>query len=187
MNRFVKCMSALSKIIEILHFIGVFVLGIALLSCFVNYAAFGLPLEKYILQFHESMNVYGFAIENIQPENFKTVLQLFCTAGMILLFLMGMMYRNMDLILKKLHYSADFSQTNSPFQLDIIRMIKEIGIFAVSVPAVSFVFSFIGKLIDPSLETSVNLTGVFFGLAILFLSKIFSYGYDMQKEMENIV
>lgn len=100
---------------------------------------------------------------------------------------MGMIYRNMDLILKKLHYTTHFSQANSPFQPDIIRMVREIGIFSISIPAVSFVVSFIVKFMNPALETSVSLSGVFFGLAILFLSKIFSYGYDMQKEMENIV
>lgn len=187
MNQFVKFMSVLSKIIEILHFIGAVTLAAVLILCFVNYSFLGLPLENYTLTYHQSMSVYGFTIENVTGENFKTALEFFCFCGMLLLFLMGMIYRNMDLILKKLHYTTHFSQANSPFQLDIIRMVREIGIFSISIPAVSFVVSFIVKFMNPALETSVSLSGVFFGLAILFLSKIFSYGYDMQKEMENIV
>ncbi len=88
------------------------------------------------------LNVYGFEI--LAPVTNGSVDQmtlfLFGIGAIIILAIMAMVFRNLYLIIKR-------SGESTPFQPDNIRMRKEIGYFAISVPIIGFVMSIVCRLV----------------------------------------
>ena len=107
----------------------------------------------------------------------------------IVCVLAAMISRNVYLIFKTSVGETWFSKGSTPFQLDNIHMVREIGIFAISILVVELVISIIaGVVLGPDcVEMSVNTTGVFFGLVALALSRYFSYGAELQSEVDGLV
>ena len=60
--------------------------------------------------------------------------------AVIILSLMAMVFRNLYLIIKR-------SETGTPFQPDNIRMLREIGIFAIAIPIVGLIMSIVCRLV----------------------------------------
>ena len=104
---------------------------------------------------------------------------------------MAMICRNIYLIFKTANGETKFSQGKTPFQPDIVRMIREIGIFSIAIPIVEIIMSIVGSLVlgplGAEFDFSVNLVSVFFGLVVLCLSQFFAYGVQLQKETDGLV
>ncbi len=140
--------------------------------------------------FPQSLNLIGFDVmvnslsEGIQALRWMLpIFAVICSES-------AMIFRNLSLILAQLHTMEGeaFGQDNSPFTPDIIRMVREIGIFAISIPVIELVSSWILRLVlGTDVEISVSLTSVVFGLSVLYLSSIFSYGHTLQQETEDLV
>ena len=85
---------------------------------------------------------------------------LYFAAAVVLPSLMAMIFRNLYLIIKR-------SESSTVFQADNIRMLREIGIFAI--------------------ETSVRLYGFSMGLVILCLTQFFARGVELEQDVEGLV
>ena len=94
---------------------------------------------------------------------------LYFAAAVVLPSLMAMIFRNLYLIIKR-------SESSTVFQADNIRMLREIGIFAISIPLMGLALSTVCRLIlgTDTVETSVRLYGFSMGLVILCLTQFYA-------------
>ena len=111
-----------------------------------------------------------------------TVLFLFGIGAIMILSFMAMVFRNINLIIKK-------SEDSTPFQADNIRMLKEIGIYAIAIPVISLIMSVVCRVIlgVDAVETSVNVYGFSMGIIILCLTQFFVYGARLEKDVEGLL
>ncbi len=82
------------------------------------------------------LQFYGFSIGVLTPAggvSFGAV-RAFAVAGFFFCSLMGMVFRNIYLILRTAKGKTWFAKGDTPFQNDIVRMVREIGIFHIGVP-----------------------------------------------------
>ena len=107
---------------------------------------------------------------------------LFFFASVVLLSLMAMIFRNLYLIIRR-------SENSTVFQADNIRMLREIGILAISIPLVGLALSTVCRLIfgADTVETSVRLYGFSMGLVVLCLTQFFARGVELEKDVEGLV
>lgn len=102
---------------------------------------------------------------------------LYFAAAVVLPSLMAMIFRNLYLIIKR-------SESSTVFQADNIRMLREIGIFAISIPLAGLALSTVCRLIlgTDTVETSVRLYGFSMGLVILCLTQFFARGVELEQD-----
>lgn len=196
MKSFGKAGMILAKITEIVFWIGVISMVVAFALCLIKPAGFISLQEDTFASTDGTLQTMGLEVANIPADvnAFTTVLLWFAPAAAILMSLIAMIFRNLYLIMKKVHADKKeaFSETNSPFQPDIIRMVREIGIFALSIPIVELIANEVFYLAFRTAGLPVEIGGfsvtlLVFGLVILYLSSIFSYGGQLQQETEGLV
>ena len=111
-----------------------------------------------------------------------TCFMLFGIGAIIILSVMAMVFRNLHLILKK-------SQNATPFQTDNIRMMREIGIFAIAVPVIGLIMSTIVRLVTgvETAEISIDTAGIFMGIIVLCLTQFFVHGAELEKDVDGLL
>ena len=82
---------------------------------------------------------------------------------------------------------SKFSEGNTPFQKDIVRMIREIGIFLIASAAVSMLTTLIGSIVISSTYTVFDIQSAVFGIFMLCLSSWFNYGEKLEKDVDGLV
>lgn len=173
-----------TKILEVGHWVG------AALMAAVAVCAAAVPqglryfMDMKAFEAEREISAYGFEItmRNAAGEISMTALCLFAVAGVLIFSLMAMVFRNFFLIVKK-------SESASPFQKDNIRMMREIGIFSVSVPVIGLIMSVVIRLavgID-GVETSVSLDGFVMAVLVFCLTQFFSYGAKLEKDVDGLL
>ncbi|MFR1436451.1 MAG: hypothetical protein ACLSS9_14775 [Acutalibacteraceae bacterium] len=185
MKGIVKAAKIVTKIAEVFHWIGT---ALMLAATVCSLAA--PDWVKYFVGINAKeccgaeLNVYGFEI--IAPVKNSSVdmttLFLFGIGAVIILSLIAMVFRNLNLIIKK-------SEGSTPFKPDNIRMLKEIGIFSFSIPVVGLLMSIVCRLIlgIDAVETSVNFYGFFMGIVVLCLTQFFIHGAELQKDVDGLL
>ena len=93
----------------------------------------------------------------------------------------AMIFRNIYLILKTAKGKTSFSKGETPFQNDVTRMVREIGIFLIGLFAVQFIASFWTSFV------SARLAYLMIGILMLCLSSIFSYGEQLENDNEGLI
>ena len=175
----------ITKILEVFHWVGA-VLMVAATVCSVAAPNW----VKYFVGFDAkeccgaNLEVYGFEVNapfvngNIDMTSFM----LFGIGAVIILAVMAMVFRNLHLIFKK-------SENGTPFQKDNIRMMKEIGIFAIAVPVIGFIMSIIVRLVTgvETAEISIDMGGIFMGIIVLCLTQYFVHGADLEKDVDGLL
>lgn len=175
----------ITKILEVSHWVGA-ALMIAATICSV--AAPDLVGKFVSYEVNEqcitNLETYGFEISApvIDGVIDKPVFILFGIGSVIILQLMAMVFRNLYLIFKKF-------ENASPFQKDNARMMKEIGIFSISVPVIGCIMSIIIRLVTglELVETSINMDGIIMGIIVLCLTQFFVYGNKLEKDVDGLL
>lgn len=130
------------------------------------------------------LSVYGFEItaDVINGKVDTASFVLFAIDAILAFGLMAMIFRNLYLILKK-------SEQSSPFAADNIRMLREIGIFSISIPLIGYLMSIISRLVIgyEIAEVSSSTEGFVFGLVILCLTEFFIYGAKLEKDVDGLL
>lgn len=105
------------------------------------------------------------------------------------LALQALCARNVHLIFKTAEGRTWFSKGETPFQPDIIRMVREIGIFLIAAPAVQFIMSIVARIaLGPDVvESSMGMGSIFVGLVVLALSQYFAYGAQLQSDVDGLL
>lgn len=137
----------------------------------------------------DEMKTYGFELQVVYDgqADLKAA-ALFSGGAAVILSLMAMVFRNIRLILK-----AARPQEGEPltrvFQPDVVRMVREIGIFYLSVPAAGLAAINLARLVlgVERCEASLQLGGIFTGLVVLCLSQVFAYGVRLQSDVDGLI
>ena len=175
----------ITKILEVFHCVGTVLITAATVCSVVapNWV-------KYFVGFDAkeccgaNLEVYGFEVNApvVNSNTDMTSFMLFGIGAVIILAVMAMVFRNLHLIFKK-------SENGTPFQKDNIRMMKEIGIFAIAVPVIGFIMSIIVRLVTgvETAEISIDMGGIFMGIIVLCLTQYFVHGADLEKDVDGLL
>ena len=115
--------------------------------------------------------------------------RIFTFAGIFTMLCMTMIFRNIYLIIKTCEGRTWFSKGKTPFQKDVVRMVREIGIFSIMIPMTGLVLSLVARLVLGAdfCETSVQIVGIAMGIAMICFSRIFAYGIKLEEEVEGLI
>jgi hypothetical protein len=189
MNKLNKFVTVLSKIIAIFFWIGCGFLFVGLIASVI----FGQDITALISRFVEEtprVNVHGLEIDLRAVGPYALVaLTTLCIAGIVTCGLHAMIFRNINLIFRTADGKTKYSKGASPFQPEIVRMVREIGIFCIVIPVFELIVSFVLRIIIPPemCEISVNFSSVVMGLVVLCLSQYFAYGAQLQEDVDGLV
>ena len=185
MKKLNKLGKIITKILEVFHWVGT-VLMAAATVCSVAAPNW----VKYFVGFDAkeccgaNLEVYGFEVNApvVNGNTDMTSFMLFGIGAVIILAVMAMVFRNLHLIFKK-------SENGTPFQKDNIRMMKEIGIFAIAVPVIGLIMSIIVRLVTgvETAEISIDMGGIFMGIIVLCLTQYFVHGADLEKDVDGLL
>lgn len=189
-----KITMVVAKVIEIIHWIGVFCSSILFIFSIVAKDKLVSIIENQISIYDAELSTYGFDVTVVTSTGEINMISvtLFCVGAIIILSLMAMVFRNIYLIIKTLRGENKFTEITTPFQKDIIRMLKEIGIFSISIPVVSLILSIIICALSilnsiDGTEITVNLQGFIIGLISFSLTNIFTYGAELEKDVDGLL
>ena len=181
----------LSKFAEVLHWIGVVSMSVLLICSLTAKNWLWSILENSIEEIGSTVSTYGFEISVVNAQGNVTMaaITLFCISSIIIFSLYAMVFRNAYLIIKTSKGKTWFSKGDTPFQSDIVRMLREIGIFLISSSAVSYIMGVIGRIIIGAdiAEIGIRFESIVIGLLVLCLSQFFAYGTELQKDVDGLL
>ena len=184
-----KTATVISKVGEILHWVGAGMVAAILIGMMAGHN----ELMYYLTSYKESDTYissgdFSAELAGLTPEKLMKLLAIFFVSLLITLVLKAMIFRNIHLSFKTAAGETKFSKGATPFQPDVIRMIREIGIFSIAIPIVNFITSIAGRIVVGSdADMSVGFGGIAMGIVVLCLSQFFEYGAELQKETEGLV
>ena len=185
MKRINKLGKVITKILEVFHWVG------AALMLAATICSIAAPdWVGYFVGFDAkdccgaNLEVYGFEVNApvIDGNVDMTSFLLFGIGAIIILAVMAMVFRNLHLIFKK-------SENATPFQKDNIRMMREIGSFAIAVPVIGLIMSVIIRLITgvETAEISIDMGGIFMGIIVLCITQFFVHGVELEKDVDGLL
>ena len=185
-NRLNRLAAVAARVAEVFHWVAVGLLTAGLAAYFIDDSWL-----RYLMDIGAGeFSVAGFSVrvtENgvLLPGAFIPAL----LAGIVICGLMAMIFRNICLIFKTSAGQTRFSKGETPFQPDNVRMLREIGIFAIAIPLWELACSVLVTLMvgSDTAEASVSLTGLTFGIAALCLSQFFAYGVRLQQDTDGLL
>lgn len=182
-----KAAAVIAKIMEVSHWVAVGLMSASLIVYF-----FDTTLLRYFMDFgNGEFGISGYSIQ-VLDGNGGIIAGAFLPAliaGIIVCGLTAMIFRNIYLIFKTAAGQTKFSKGETPFQPANVRMLREIGIFSLSIPLVEWICDGIARLIAGwgAIESSVSITGIVFGIALLCLSQFFAYGVQLQNDADGLL
>lgn len=191
MKKLTSVASVLSKLMEIAHWIGAVTFALLLIVSLLpgNFLSQMVVTDDPVMD--SEVEVYGFSMNLFYPDGTinAAAVHIFSIGAMIIFSLMAMIFRNVYLSLKTSRGETKFSEGDTPFQKSIIRMIREMGIFSISVPVVGLICSTIAFLIMGAevTEISVNFSSVTTGILLLCLSQVFAEGMKIRQDVDGLL
>lgn len=171
------------KILEVAHWIGSISMIVLFVLSLLGNAGIQNIVELSGVEGDTMLNTYGFEVsfvDNLGSLSFNAI-ALFAIGAVLILSLMAMVFRNAYLIIKK-------SKNTTPFQKDNVRMVREIGIFTISIPVISLIMSVIIRIVlGDAIETSVRFDSIFIGIIALALTNVFAYGMELQNDIDGLL
>ena len=185
-----KIALVVTKIVEIGYWIATVLMGMLLIFAVFIPENLDSMIKDHLNPQDALLSCGGFEISMVDKQGnmMLSAIIVFAITAFILLGLYAMIFRNANLILKTAKGKTWFSKGDTPFQNDIVRMLREIGIFLIAIPIVSLLSSIIAKVvIGQNVETSVTLEHIVVGLLMLCLSQFFVYGTKLQEDVDGLV
>ena len=183
-----RTLSVISKIAEIAAWIGVVAGLIAFAGSFNKDVA-----QEIVAGKSEMMQSVGFelgVITNTGAINYFA-LSMYYLGTVIAFVLIALIFRNLDIILHTISGRYEKAESSSPFQKDVVKRVKRIGILSIAMPVFSFALTsivYVVSLINGTpVSVSVSLEGVIIGLVCLCLTQIFSYGAQLEEEVDGLL
>lgn len=193
MKKLNKVIVVISKVFEISSWIGA---AAAIVMCFLI-GFRGTTVSKFFVENTGSgilseMSSGGFTIYPVDNTNLDVCYGSLMTFFVSMIFtfaFMAMICRNIFLIFRTAEGKTKFAEGVTPFQKPVIRMVREIGIFCVSIPVINLIITIIAKAVmgADAIETSVEMMVLLFGLVIIALSQFFAYGMELETDVEGLV
>lgn len=142
-----------------------------------------------MLQGETNLSCYGFeaAVVGTDGAIQPGVAIFFAFGSVIVLSLMAMIFRNVYLILKTAKGKTWFAKGNTPFQKNIARMFREIGIFFIGVSLMTLISEIVVNFTGGELSSGFNYLSCFIGLVFLCIAEFFNYGTRLEKDLDGLV
>ena len=184
MKQLNKVVKIIAKVLEIVHWVATGLMVAVAICSTIASQYLGYFIDMNSLETEAEISVYGFEMGFVNSAggvNTKA-LMLFAIGAVIIYALVAMMFRNIHLIIKR-------SESETPFNKDNIRMLKEIGIFSVAIPIIGLIMSTIIRLVVgvDAVEISVNMYGLVLGIIVLCLTQFFAYGAELEKDVDGLL
>ena len=180
-----KMAKVVTKVVEIFHWVAVALMAVAAVCSIVAPA-----WVKYFVGFDAkeccgaNLSIYGFEINAAVTDGQvdMTAFLMFSIGAILILVLMAMIFRNLNLIIKK-------SEGTTPFQSDNVRMFREIGIFSIAVPVIGLIMSIITRLVlgAEAAEVSNNFSGLVIGIVVLCITQFFAHGIELERDVDGLL
>lgn len=198
MKGLTKAVTILAKILEVTSWVGTAFVTLSLiiiaLGNNVTRAGRNVLLNLFSsVQSETELSIGGFSIDmnSVDPTQVGRAYVAFFVMALISLILMAVVFRYTYLIFKTAQGKTKFSKGSTPFQPEIVKMIRRIGILTLSVPVLQLIMSIIARLIltghESEIAVSLDLSSVFFGLVVLCLSQFFAYGAELQEDTDGLL
>lgn len=184
MKDFTRPVMIITKIIEVCHWVAAALLTGALVTSLVLPDFLNRFVDMNSLYENPTVSIYGFETSVLCNDGtlHKGAFALFAVGGILIFIAMAMIYRNLYQVVRN-------AKNSTPFQKDNVRLLKEIGIFAIAIPVVGLLFSTMIRLtcgVD-NVELSVDLNGFLMGFLALCLTQYFAYGVQLEEDVEGLV
>ncbi len=190
MKKLEKAVIVISGICEVFMWVGA-ILSIVMI---VLSSIGRIDLLKYVASVDSTtkeltMGGFSIGVTDAAGNHVSATYVIFSVTMLLTFLLVGMICRNVNLIFKTTAGKTWFSQGNTPFQPDNIRMVREIGIFFIFIPVIQLIMSIIARIVIPFdyIEASVGMQNVFVGLVVIALSQYFAYGMELQNDIDGLV
>lgn len=177
MKKLDKFTMVIAKITEIIHWVGtagiIFMLTVTCVS--QNFR------DNMFSNIDRECSTYGFTVEILKADGSQNMAAFitFCAVAIVILTMMAMVARNIYLILKKIG-------KNVPFNEDVTRMVREIGIFFIVISAVGVIGNIVAFSVAGA-EASATLALALIGLLMICLSRVFNYGEQIQSDVDGLL
>lgn len=184
MKNYSKPVSVIANIFQWIEWIGTGLLGLLFLSTVLWSGA--IDIWDSVLAPGDSFTVYGVTVVNLigHPAVLRTMLGY----AVLATALYAMVARNITLISRSLAKGPEFGEDNTPFTPDNVRMVREIGLFCISISLWGLVATWVCFGVSGgAVETSWSEMSLLLGLVVLWLSTIFAYGNQLQDDVEGLV
>lgn len=174
-----------TKVAEVCHWVAAALMVAALVCSIFAPSQVGRFVGYSLSEDGAELSVYGFDVVAPIVDGMAdtTMFVIFSVGAIVMISLMAMTFRNLNLILKA-------AQKTTPFQKDNVRMLKEIGIFLLSVPLVGFAAGWTIRLVCgvDAAEISNNIGSYFVMALVSFsLTSFFSRGIQLESDMDGLV
>ena len=180
-----KIAKVVTKVVEISHWVAVALLAAATV-CSVAAPSW----VKYFVGFDAKeccgaeLSIYGFELTAHVADGKvdMTAFLLFGIGASIILALMAMIFRNLNLIIKK-------SEGATPFLPENVRLFRQIGIFSIVVPVVGAFMGVVARLVlgAEAAEVSNSMGGLVIGIVVLCITEFFIQGIQLEKDVDGLV
>ena len=179
-----KIAKVVTKIVEICHWVATGLMAAATLC-----AAFAPKFIGYFVSFDAKeccgaeLSVYGFELtaKLVDGEVDKGAFIIFGIGATLILALMAMIFRNLNIFIKR-------SVGTTPFQKDNVRLLREIGIFSIAAPIVGFIMSTVARIaLGAGVEASNSLSGFIIGIVVLCITEFFAEGIKLEEDVDGLV
>lgn len=156
----------------------------ALLIVFFFISIFSFSTIASWTETYTTLSINGLSIENMET---ASVFRLVLLSGILTFPLMAMVFRNAMLIIRTVQGKTWFSKGDTPFQNNVVRMIREMGIFLISIPFIELLISIVIELVHSVPEMSVSCTPIPIGLLLIVLSIYFQDGVNLQNDVDGLI
>ena len=186
----VEQMADINKITEVISMIAQILCFIAAVGTIVGGILFMvIDVPKEIVTERILINTCGMAITTVGLP-YDQIIHVTGT-GLILsgiiYGLLGMIFRNVNLIVRTAQGGTWFSKGETPFQDDVVRMVREIGIFCIGIFLVGLVGTSIIEFIAEDVEADNSILMLVIGIIMICLSKMFEYGKELQDAEDGLI
>lgn len=103
---------------------------------------------------------------------------------------LGMIFRNINRIFQISAGKTKASLGPTPFQPANVKLVRQIGLFAIGIPLVELIgFGSIALLVGPEVFVTygIHLEFIILGIVVLCLSQFFTYGVELQTDVDGLL
>lgn len=176
--KMLKVGKVLTKIVEIVCYVGVAVCASALIWTLV-------APEGVIGAYQEGrVTIYGSDFDMADPamKSPQGLMIVMLLTGIVSTLLMALTFRRANGIIVK-------AIGGVPFQACTVKWMKEIGYLAIALPLVGFLGSLIAVLMAGmhSGKVILNMDGFVMGILVLCLTQVFAHGAQLQQDVDGLL
>lgn len=178
-----KIISIASKILEITYWVIAAVFLMTVIVCIVSPSTVA---EVGGTDYYSEVTLSSFSMEitNSDGSINPSALAVFSVTTFLTTCIGALVLRNVYLIIKK----ATSKKVFEPFSNDISKMVRKIGIFYIVIFFIESFAVIAGKgIIGDDAAISLSFSNLMTGVVVICLSQVFTYGKDLQTDVDGLI